>query len=330
MTEHGFAVEEIERRLTGYYERNLESMSEEEQSYSRERIRAFNSLGDDVLFPVYSELLSANMDNPKYVNYILGGFVTKDGSNLASYGNPEALRLTREVVSKGEDIPEWALLYLTIKGNGDDVKLIEKAKVKISECDRQEFVDALRERVDGNFIRGRNRIPRQLQGEWGILPSVANTGPQGAYLRHIFEKLWSMREHWGDSMCPTIPEELITMVITFDKDGTPVSNVDLAKYGLSMPVITPKPDKHHYVSNKYDYTVTFPHETEATAPTPPQVTEPVPDIEATPPTDTTQEDISLSEQPQTPPKNKIPLWLGILALLAIVGMAVWKQTKRKR
>ena len=32
------------------------------------------------------------------------------------------------------------------------------------------------------------------------------------------------------------------MVVSFDADGIPVCSVDLAKYGLSMPVFTPKLD----------------------------------------------------------------------------------------
>jgi hypothetical protein len=45
-------------------------------------------------------------------------------------------------------------------------------------------------------------------------------------------------------------------VVSFDKDGSLVSSVDLAKYGLSMPVITPKPDKYY----RGEYKIVFPHE----------------------------------------------------------------------
>jgi hypothetical protein len=92
-----------------------------------------------------------------------------------------------------------------------------------------------------------------------VFPSVVNTGPQGLYVHHILMKAFELSG--GDVRDPKIPEELLTMVITFDKDGNPVSSVDLTKLGLSMPVITPKPDKYY----RGEYNVVFPHETEAPA-----------------------------------------------------------------
>ena len=354
MTEHDFAVSYI----TGKESAGKDGldMSQEEQLLTHSKDKKFRSLGNDVKLSAYSEVLFANTDkpesvkaivsalarldglgndallsvytkvlatNPEYTQHIVSTFCARDSDNLASYGEPEMLRLVRESISRDEDIPLGTLMYLAFKGDKDEIMLIEKAKVSGIEMEgyRKEMVDVLRERVEQNFII---RKPHFIMySERGIRPSVANTGPQGVYAYHI---LWKACEK-ENQLPPNIPEELVKMVITFDEDGNPVSNVDLAKYGLSMPVITPKPDKHY----RGTYTVTFPHETEATVPTPPQATEPTPTIEseATPPTDTTQAPPP-PEQPQATPKNKNPLWLGILTLAVISAVTVWSLAKQKR
>ncbi|MCL1856988.1 MAG: hypothetical protein FWF84_05040 [Kiritimatiellaeota bacterium] len=68
-------------------------------------------------------------------------------------------------------------------------------------------------------------------------PSVTNTGPQALYVGEILYRYWESVEF--DTA--QIPPELLTMVVSFDGDGNPVSSVDLSKYGLTMPVITLNP-----------------------------------------------------------------------------------------
>ena len=83
----------------------------------------------------------------------------------------------------------------------------------------------------------------------------------------ILEDAWE--ETWRETMRPlheelqrlsTIVSELRTIVVTFDEDGNPVSSIDLAEYGLSMPILTPNPDEHS--AGLTPYIVTFPHEEE--------------------------------------------------------------------
>ena len=56
------------------------------------------------------------------------------------------------------------------------------------------------------------------------------------------------------------------------RNSAPVANVDLGKYGLSMPVIDPRPDKRY----RGAYAVTFPHDSEGWTPPPfdPAVSQP--------------------------------------------------------
>ena len=140
----------------------------------------------------------------------------------------------------------------------------------------------------------------------------------------VCEKSEYFEEMWG---------ELSTMVVSFDENGKPVCSVDLAKYGLSMPIIEPFPDSYR-VGEKPTFTVVFPHETVGCGElgTLPQATNAISDIEteAELPTDTVQEDTPLPEQPQTSPKSNYLLWLGIgvLAVLLIGFLAWWKQGQK--
>ena len=64
-------------------------------------------------------------------------------------------------------------------------------------------------------------------------------------------------------------DALTAIVVSFDANGNPVSSVDLSEYGISMPVITPKPDRYY----RGEYTIVFPHETENTNTLPTNATE---------------------------------------------------------
>ena len=72
-----------------------------------------------------------------------------------------------------------------------------------------------------------------------FIPSVANTGPQAAYVFEALEQAYVLGQRSG---CRTpyasvtnIAPELLTMRVWFDADGKAVCDVDLAKYGISVP-----------------------------------------------------------------------------------------------
>ena len=76
-----------------------------------------------------------------------------------------------------------------------------------------------------------------FRGSHDIIPSVTNTGRQAVYVVEILRQYWMNMELNEDGYRDRdkIPAELLTMVVWFDEDGKPVCNVDLAKYGLTMP-----------------------------------------------------------------------------------------------
>jgi hypothetical protein len=174
-----------------------------------------------------------------------------------------------------------------------------------------------------------------------FVPSVTNTGPQAIYvceiLRRFAQKLVEEKELKSEVGPKMFPTELLSMIVSFDKDGNPVSSVDLAKYRLSMPVITPKPDPNFAVTDGFfytdptynnTYTITFPHETGNTTETKKQNVETSnvaktgrqPHEKEPPP----------PEQPEKSLATKIFLWFSVLALLAVIGGAMmWRKERSK-
>gem|GEM_PF-2201241 len=291
------------------------------------------SMGNNDLFPFYCEVLAANMDNPGAVKHITEAFFSLDGDDLASPGHQEALRLTREVVSQNRGASLSALWYLAFKGDGGDVALIEKAGDPVLAMGWQKLADVLRARAEGNYVADR------LQGELSVYPSVANTGPQGVYAYHLLRKAGRLAETTLEDGTlrthPKLPEDLLKMVITFDADGNPVSSVDLAKHGLSMPVITPKPEpgKGFTVGvaaygGDGRYTVTFPHE-QGEGWTPPPPVKPEAPATADAARQPAREEAAPPppEYPAAPPSAKPLLWLAALALAALVGAVIWKRKR---
>ena len=306
---HGATKEEARQVLREYLERG------------NEVLLAVHALGYDA-FPVLYEMLSDENEyirwcgRASYIFYRIDGIdpIFPRDSNLASEGEGEALEWARKMLGNEPNqtrgtVRHCSSNYLASKGRtNEDIELLQRKG-------HYGTAEILAARVAGtNLLRSGNT---DFGDYITVFPSVTNTGPQGVYVREILVK--ALEQSDCNRYKPEIPEELLTMVVSFDENGNPVSNVDLAEYGLSMPVITPKPDKHY----RGTYTVIFPHETE---PTTPQDGAEV----AKPPVDTTQEDISLSEQPQSSPKNKNLLWLGILALAVISAETAWRLIKRKR
>ena len=72
-----------------------------------------------------------------------------------------------------------------------------------------------------------------------FIPSVANTGPQAAYVYEALEQAMSLskspRHDSVYAIITNIAPELLTMRVWFDADGNAVCDVDLAKYGISVP-----------------------------------------------------------------------------------------------
>ena len=138
-----------------------------------------------------------------------------------------------------------------------------------------------------------------------FVPSVANTGPQAAY---VYDLLKQALTKYG---APTnIPPELVKMVVSFDADGKPVCNVDLSKYGLAMPDFMPSPSSSRPVPPPSPVTDT----NTAVEPPPQQNAQPPP--AAAPATET---DATDAAEPATAPSPRS--WLATLFALG-VGMAI--------
>jgi len=313
MTLHGATKEEARQVIHEYRERGRDEAT----------WRAFHALGYDA-FPVFYEMLSDESEYTNWCSLASYTFYSIDGidplfprdSNLASEGEEEALGWTRKMLENtpGDDrtqeyIRRCSSYHLASKGSTkEDIELLQRKG-------HYGTAGILVARVAGtNLFRSGNT-------DFGdfitVYPSVTNSGPQGVYVREILVKALEQSE--GSRYKPEIPEELLTMVVSFDKNGKPVCSVDLAKYGLSIPVITPKPNKHY----RGVYSATFPHEAEAT--TPQNETGVMKSS-----IDTLQNATPTSEQPTESSANKTLTWLVVIALAAIVGMAIWKLIKRKR
>jgi hypothetical protein len=109
-------------------------------------------------------------------------------------------------------------------------------------------------------------------------------------------------------------------VVSFDKDGSLVSSVDLAKYGLSMPVITPKPDKYY----RGEYKVVFPYEAD-TAQTGGMNSNTVPKVKSS-------STIRINEKNnmETSSPNRTWLYIAIaVSILGIGGFYAWRKVKQK-
>jgi len=173
--------------------------------------------------------------------------VRLDGYDIRSAGNPSILDYTRKYFREFEKNKGlsgryvYAVSYLALKGKADDCAMLEKALPMVYGADNKSHfahcLDVLNARASGtNLLEGLDG--KDYHG-WStnspaFLPSVANTGPQAAY---VYDLLKQALTKYGSTS--NIPPELITMMVTFDADGQPVCNVDLPRYGLVMPDIAP-------------------------------------------------------------------------------------------
>jgi len=297
--------------------------------------------------------LEAKSKNGEISEYDVGMLAGFDYPNLASEGEKDALEWARRYAEryppKETDFAPYdpgtptnprgppdggrrsIFTYLATKGDERDIEVINRLP-------NTGLGRLLEMRVAGKNVVGDN--PSYIQ----FTPSVANTGPQAVYVREILYRYWEMAGRDSSK----IPQELLTMVVSFDEDGNPVCSVDLAKHGLSMPVITPKPDKRMFSLTLIEFpwedpvlTVDFPDLAE-----PVKITaymdrntpdwkglyvhvpkkSPTPDIEDVTKQPIQEAEIPPPEQPEEPPANKPLLWFAVIAILAVIaGMVLWRR-----
>jgi len=301
---HSVAQEDEVRRLIREFTEIPNSPSPERDGLINQLLASLEKFDSDEAFPVYYKILEEKFDEPNYVSRIMRRFFDFDGRNIASYGQQEALdwaRRVRKEKAHGEGFDRgWATDYLLVKGDERDLDLMSNRRWR----------EQLAMRVAGTNLINFWQKSWSTGVCWdGCVPSVANTGPQGVYVQEILHKVWENLEieieghsHLGNPIGrkdgSKIPPELLTMVVWFDEDGNPVCNVDLSKYGLSMPVIEPKPTGSDPASLWNKRTVTFPPPSERPPPPPRQ--------------DDTQAPV-----PEEPPPNRLWLYVGILATLFV-------------
>jgi len=176
------------------------------------------------------KMLEEKFDDPGTVDLVMKKLYYMARIDRMTPGHPQALYWARRVAKEKPDEYGWAQEYLTRKGDARDLDLLSRY--------RREMLQA---RVAGTNVLHDSLIHGDSPF---FIPSVTNTGPQGVYAEAIFEQYWKNMEgvtrtvngksatHKSRSQ---IPPELLTIAVWFDADGNPVCNVDLAKYGLTMP-----------------------------------------------------------------------------------------------
>ena len=250
---HGATLEEKRELLREFIRGGVGELTPDEQD-RRWQVRSdANSLVDDepdFVLSVYCEILEDKFDdpNPGYVDVIIPMLNRLDGKKTASCGNPKVLDLMRRLLKttgrdnerprKTSDAYRVAQMYLAMKGDARDIDTVDSNHRLV-----------LERRVAGTNIMEKVYLSASEMGgmPWSFYPSVANTGPQELYVREILRQYWGLEvldKFYTDAEMFRMrekvyqtPDELLTLVVWFDEDGNPVCNVDLAKYGLTMPEI---------------------------------------------------------------------------------------------
>ena len=320
------SVEERYKILNEYYKtlpeglRAIQAASrslEEQNQVINEYVKARLAVREPFI-EVLCKMLETKFDdpNPEYVNEAMSRFYNFDGHNIASYGNPEALDWARRVMKEKPTDQGFdrrsARNYLVVKGDERDLGLIAS----------REWRERLSMRVAGTNLINFFRPPNTTGGSswYSCLPSVTNTGPQALYVQEILRQFWETIEiEVNERVDPTyrfrdiskIPDELLTIVVWFDEDGNPVCNVDLEKYGLTMPEIDLPQNVKDEILRRARQNVETPSLTD----------------NASPPDDTSTAETPCATEPSHPP-NRLWLYLGILATLC-AGVALWRIRKKK-
>ena len=261
---HSATTEEARQIVREYLEKMTELRKQPfvDPLYAIEVSVGLHTLDRDVRVSVCLEMMKEMPDDPVTVDQMMAVFCGSDGYNYASYGNQEALDWAR-IVAKNEGgrfETHSAQVYLMWKGDTRDLDIIGGKNR-----------DLLVARVAGTNII--NHVGSFWEKSWlSCVPSVTNTGPQGVYVENILRQYWEKMEadtfifdgrpvsmedrsnlpieilaildnknvtYDGRSYTykdkRKIPAEILTLVVWFDDDSNPVTNVDLSKYGLTMP-----------------------------------------------------------------------------------------------
>ena len=199
-----------------------------------------------------------------------------DGLDILSPGDPRLLASVRGTLRRVLGYHYWwetdaarrGLIYLAKKGDARDNYLFEKyltngnlweSRKAWQNTHSEEGLRIimpyriLQHRVAGtNIVAGvcdRKAYPHQEAFDFQMhaystndlrfIPSVANTGPQAAYVYEALRQACLAGQDPGDgspySAVTNTAPELLTMRVWFDADGEAVCDVDLAKYGISVP-----------------------------------------------------------------------------------------------
>jgi len=190
-----------------------------------------------------------------------------DGWDMQTAGDREMLSVTHKILSTlleqnrqyETGATRYGFIYLAQKGDATALPLMEKYLA----CPLTRTSDylmtsgigmpyrILQARVAGtNIVNGlfdSKLYPATpnyfgdsyMTNRLGFMPSVANTGPQAAYVFKAFCKAIMKSGNYVDGHPETIvsciPPEILTMRVWFDKEGKAVTDVDLSKYGVSVP-----------------------------------------------------------------------------------------------
>lgn len=238
---------------------------EEEASWELIR-QAVKEKGRTALPQVASHISQLDCSSQRWQEALLWAF-RLDGRDVLEEGCPELLEATRKTFSvllKRDNCFElppahYGFVYLAQKGDSRDLPILERF-LDMPEARTNQNIGVylvgmpfriLQTRVAGtNIVTGlfsKQLYPAFFPGQYSystndlrFIPSVANTGPQAAYVykafrRAIFREPRTANEDFYNNMAAYIPPEMLTMRVWFDKDGKALTDVDLSKYGVSVP-----------------------------------------------------------------------------------------------
>lgn len=184
------------------------------------------TVGDRAMLSVTHKILSTLLEQNK--QYETGG--TLDGFiYLAQKGDATALPLMEKYLAN--PITRTSE-YLMTSGIGMPYRILQ-ARVAGTNIVCGMFASNLYPYTANNLG------PAYTTNRMRFIPSVRNTGPQAMYVYKAFGKVIMKNENYmdgfPDSIFSNIPPEMLTMRVWFDKEGKAVTDVDLSKYGVSVP-----------------------------------------------------------------------------------------------
>jgi len=284
----------------------------------------YEAFGDDALPEIY-KVLEENIKDTMYVSLVVDRLRSLAYDPTAK-SDPDVLKIMRRIIDAYNDSPlgtGWPGEYLMRKGDASD---LERLPDNTGESIRYSLRATLRARLEGTNVLYFTAVARARLPEIDLdfIPSVTNVGPQAVYAREILScyldellkmprltvETWDFYLEQTRQAASKIPAELLTIVVWFDEDGNPVCNVDLAKYGLTMPEI----DLPQNVKDKI-----------------PRRARPA--VEAVPLTDSAPppHDTSTAETPcateQSPPKSR--LWLYVVIIAIGGAITAWRYLRKK-